>query len=118
MFEKLKDPHVQELIRKYLRQLLPLLGGILISRGLVSDETMKAVLGQSDLIITALGTLIAAGSTIWMAMNNTKPALVAAVDKMPEVVAVVTSPSPAGRAIAEAVPSVTVNQQSQNPGVH
>lgn len=118
MFEKLKDPHVQELIKKYLRQLLPLIAGILISRGLVSDETMKAIIGQSELILTALGTLIAAGSAIWMAVNNTKPALVAAVDAMPEIQAVVTNPTPAGRAIAAAVPSATVNQQSQNPGVN
>lgn len=76
-----------------VRQILLSLGGGLVAKGYIDGGTLEAIVG-------ALVTLATAGYGLWV---RRKTALIAQVDKLPEVKKIVTTP-----AMADKVDSSTV----------
>lgn len=81
------------MIERLLRQVLQFAAGALVSHGVITQ-------GAGE---TAVGIIAAAIIAGWVAYRNSKPAMISAVAKLPEVSVVATTP-----ALAQAIPDPAV----------
>ncbi len=88
----------QEQYLGLFRDFLKLLGGALVTNGIVTTADWT----------TWTGVLIAAAPIGWSVYEKTKARMIARVDAMPEVAGVVTKSTPEGKALAAENPSPTV----------
>lgn len=83
------------------------LGTFLVTKGYLTADQVASLASQIDWGAAA-GFLVSAFGIVWGVLDRRKSALIASVDKLPEVRGVVLSPTKAGADLAEAVPSNTV----------
>lgn len=88
----------QEQMLGLLRDFLKLLGGGLVTNGIVSTPNWT----------TWSGFIIMLAPIGWSLYEKTKTRMIAKVDALPEVAAVITRDTKDGRELANAVPSPTV----------
>lgn len=104
----------REQILGLIRQVLPFVGGYLVTKGYISEEGFAAI---SDDLVGAAGLVIALASGVWSMMDKTDKAIVAKAEALPEVAKVEMCCTPPGVEIAKALnkpSSVTV----QKPAPH
>lgn len=81
-----------------VQRILMFAGGLAVGKGWISEELMVQIVGAAMSI----------AGILWGVKNNTPAALVSTVNSMPEVVGVVTKPTEEGKALAAAIPSLSV----------
>jgi hypothetical protein len=96
---------MQNQLDAQLRNLLQAIGAILTTLGVLQP-------GMADtwvpILLQIIGPLSMIGGVVWAYLSNRPKAIAAAADSLPGVAGVVTTNTPEGRALAEAVPSRTV----------
>lgn len=98
-----------EQLKSFLRIALAFLGGTAITAGWLTQSNLDFLL--SDTTWTVLGTLVSIGTAVWSQLTNRKSALVAKTIAIPEVQAVLTTPTLEGSMLANSVPSEDVRVQ-------
>lgn len=78
-----------------LRQILPVIGGVLVTLGWAKPASVQL---WSDTIMQAIGPAMIIGSAVWSLVSKTKANLVSTVAAMPEVKSVTLDPTKEGTA--------------------
>lgn len=91
----------QQQILGLVRMLLMTLGSILATKGIIDNASVAS---DVDLIMTAIGSLIAVGSVAWSIWRNTHKNTIAAAASLPKVQTIVTT----DQTTADKVPSAKV----------
>lgn len=98
----------QEQIKKAVRWVIATFGtfvaGWFAAKGWFTVDQVTSAL-NSEFVI---GLIVSIISLAWSLVSGTEKNLVATVDGLPRVAGVITQPTPAGRELAEAVPSPNV----------
>ena len=99
----------QEQLMGQLRQILPVLGTLAVSFGLLKTEDVGNVIA---IILNVTGAGMVIGSMAWSAYSNTRASMVAKVDAIAKepsspVVAVITTNTIEGRKLANSMPGTT-----------
>lgn len=101
-----------EQVKSGVRWVLAALGGtffgVFISKGWVTAEQVQALMTNETLVGIIASGVMSLGGLVWGLISRKESNMVAAVNAMPDVQGVVTTPTPEGRALAAAVPSPTV----------
>lgn len=110
----------QEQIMGLLRQILPVLGTLLVSLGVVKQGTWDSFF---TLILTIAGPLMIVASAVWSTVDKTQAALVAKVDALAKepaspVLGVVMANNIEGRELAESLPGKTTVVAGSNEAVN
>jgi hypothetical protein len=100
----LNEAQVKSAVRWLITTAGGFLTGYVVSRGWLTAEQVSSIM-SSELV---LGIIALIGSGVWGLISKTAPALVTQVERLPQVAGVVTTPTPEGRQLAEAVPSPNV----------
>jgi hypothetical protein len=67
-----------------VRQVLPVIGGILVALGWLPETFIAAIKANMESILAAISALWVAGGAIWAAWANSKTSIVQSVAQMPE----------------------------------
>lgn len=99
----------QEQVLGLLRQILPIIGTLLVSLGLMKPETVG---NFTSTILTIAGPVMIVISAIWSLIDKTKTSMVAKVDAMAKdptspVVGIITTNTPEGKDLANSMPGST-----------
>lgn len=92
-----------------LRQVLPLVGGILVTFGWIKADQAATLM---DAIITGAGVITTIGGILLSLKANSKTSILTAAGNMPEVEKVELKPTADGKALAVAVPSQKVDTRA------
>lgn len=98
-----------------VQQILSIIGMVLTTLGW---STPAEVATWTTTIMQAIGPMAALGGLVWSVITTRKSAIVTQVASLPEVRAVITEPTPAGRNLAntDATPTnVVVAQPTGSP---
>lgn len=90
----------QAQIMGLVRTLLTMFGSVLVARGVIESGQLNT---DVDIIVTAIGGLVTAGSLIWSLWSKTKANTIAAAASLPSVQKIVTD-----QTTADKQPSVKV----------
>lgn len=94
-----------------LRQVLPIIGTLAAALGWIAPEKVAPLTAT---ILAISGPVIALGSILWMLVANSKSSIIASAAAMPEVKGIITTATPAGNAMAAAVPATNVVSSGTN----
>jgi hypothetical protein len=95
----------QEQALSTLRFFLTLVGGMLVSRGVLKADSVGALVSDIISVVSAAAVL---GSYVWSLCVHTQTNAVAVVAAMPQVSGVVTMPTVEGAVLAASVPGPDV----------
>lgn len=68
-----------------LRQVVPVIGGVLVVLGWVPESVVTAIKANMEGILAAVSAIIVAASAIWSAIANSKKSILQSAAQMPEV---------------------------------
>ena len=99
----------QEQILGQLRQILPVVGTILVSLGVMKPETVGNL---TSTILVIAGPIMIIVSAVWSLIDKTKTSMVAKVDAMAKdptspVLGVIMAPTAEGKDLAASIPGST-----------
>lgn len=92
-------------ITAQVRQLLTAIGTILGLLGYINPEIVGNYVNSAMLVI---GALMVVASSAWSIYSNLKSSIIASANAIPEVKGVITTNTPEGRRLADAVPANSV----------
>lgn len=95
----------QEQAFSTLRFALTLIGGMLVSRGVLKADSVGTLVSDTISLVSAAAVL---GSYAWSLRTHTEANAVAVVNAIPAVQGIITAPTVEGKALADAVPAETV----------
>mgnify|MGYP001612760081 FL=1 len=99
----------QEQVLGQLRQILPVIGTILVSLGVMKPETVGNL---TSTILVIAGPIMIIVSSVWSLVDKTKASMVSKVDAMAKdptspVLGVIVAPTAEGRDLANSLPGMT-----------
>ena len=68
-----------------LRQVVPILGGMLVALGWVPESVIISIKANMETILAGVSSIIVAASAVWAAIANSKKSIIASATQMPEV---------------------------------
>ncbi len=95
----------QEQIFSSLRFALTLIGGMLVSRGVLKADSVGTLVSDIISVVSAAAVL---GSYVWSLRTHTEANAVAVANAIPAVQGIITTQTIEGKALAAAVPVSTV----------
>lgn len=100
----MNNEQVKSVIQNLVATFGGMIAGFFAAKGWLSAEQIMAILNSG----TFVGLVTSVVVFVWGWINRSKTNQVAAVNALPEVAGVVTTPTSAGVALATAIPSPTV----------
>lgn len=99
---------INSLIRQAMLFVAGIIGGTTFVSKFFTTEQVVTIL-TSDTVLGFISSLVMGGiASAWALVTRSNKNLVASANALPEVQAVITKPTPEGRALAQAVPSAAV----------
>ena len=87
----------QSMWMSFISSVLLFVGGILVSRGVLSNTALTTLIDSVNaaipLVVTFVGAIVPIALTIWGILTNTPSAQLKAVENMPDVYQIVVAPT-------------------------